>query len=144
MDEPALDIVPYRTEHEAAVIALWEACGLTRPWNNPRTDIERMLKVYPELFLVGVLDGRVAASVMGGYDGHRGWAYYLGVHPDHQRRGYARMMMDALTEKLAALGCPKINIQVRGDNAAALGFYEKIGYLTEDRVSLAKRLVNDG
>jgi ribosomal protein S18 acetylase RimI-like enzyme len=138
-----LKIRKYKGQDEKAVIELWQRCDLTRPWNNPVLDIERMLKVYPGLFLVGLIDNTIVASVMGGYDGHRGWVYYLGVAPEYQRRGYGRIMMDAVTKKIIDIGCPKINIQVRGDNKQALGFYEKIGYTTEDRVSLAKRLVED-
>jgi ribosomal protein S18 acetylase RimI-like enzyme len=144
MEEPGLRIVPYRPEYEHAVVQLWHDCNLTRPWNDPARDIRRMMTVYPDLFLIGLLGDRVITTVMGGYDGHRGWLYYLGVAPDHRHRGYARLMVDAVTVKLKALGCPKINIQVRGDNTAALGFYEKLGYTTEDRVSIAKRLVEDG
>lgn len=140
---PDLCITTYRPEHEDAVIQLWVDCNLTRPWNNPKRDIERMLKVYPELFLVGLIDNAVVATVMGGYDGHRGWVYYLGVSPEYRRRGFARKMMDAVTQKLYDIGCPKINIQVRGDNNPALGFYESLGYTTEDRTSIAKRLVDD-
>ena len=144
MDIPDLCITTYRPEYEEAVIRLWIDCDLTRPWNNPQRDIERMLRVYPDLFLVGLINESVAATVMGGYDGHRGWIYYLGVSPEYRRRGYARMMMDAVTEKLRDIGCPKINIQIRADNSQALGFYESLGYATEDRVSIAKRLVEDG
>ena len=107
-------------------------------------DIERVLKVYPELFFVGLIDNAVVATVMGGYDGHRGWIYYLGVLPEYRRRGYATKMMDTVTAKLRDIGCPKINIQVRGENVEALSFYENIGYKTEERVSMGKRLVEDG
>jgi ribosomal protein S18 acetylase RimI-like enzyme len=138
-----LIIRPYSSQDEKSVVELWQECNLTRPWNNPKLDIERMLEVYPDLFLVGLIDDKIVASVMGGYEGHRGWVYYLGVSPEYQRRGYGRKMMDAVTEKLKDIGCPKINIQVRADNKQALGFYEKIGYLLEDRVSMAKRLVED-
>jgi ribosomal protein S18 acetylase RimI-like enzyme len=138
-----LNIRQYQAQDREAVVALWERCNLTRARNDPVKDIERKLKVGPELFLVGLIDGKIVATVMGGYDGHRGWVYYLGVSPEHRRRGYAHRLMDAGTEKLLDMGCPKINIQVRGDNRPALGFYEKIGYAAEDRVSLARRLVED-
>ncbi len=95
------------------------------------------------MFLVGVIGDAVIASVMGGYDGHRGWIYYLGVSPDYQRRGYGRRMMNAVMEKLEDIGCPKINIQIRANNEQALGFYKKMGYLTEDRISMAKKLIED-
>ena len=144
MDGSALTIVPYHSRHEDAVITLWETCGLTRPWNDPRRDIKRMLKVYPNLFLLGLREGNVVASVMGGYDGHRGWLYYLGVHPDHRRQGCGRLMMDAVTRKLEALGCPKINLMIRTGNTTALHFYERIGYQHDPVVTVSRRLVEYG
>jgi ribosomal protein S18 acetylase RimI-like enzyme len=122
---------------------LWRKCGLTRTWNDPKLDIQRKLKVNPELFLVGLVDGAIVATVMGGYEGHRGWVNYLAVDPLSQEKGYGRQIMKTIEEKLLALGCPKVNLQVRTDNAAALAFYEKIGYRTETVVSLGKRLIED-
>ena len=139
-----MKITPYSPEYENDVIELWRQCGLTRPWNNPRLDIERKRKVNPELFLVGLLDGKVVATVIGGYDGHRGWIHYLAVNPSYQRKGLGRQMMAAVEEKITAMGCPKINLQVRADNMGVIQFYESIGYETEDRVSMGKRLVEDG
>jgi ribosomal protein S18 acetylase RimI-like enzyme len=138
-----LSVRQYQAQDREAVVTLWERCNLTHACNDPVKDIERKLKVGPELFLIGLIDGKIVATVMGGYDGHRGWVYYLGVSPEHRRRGYGYRMMDAVTGRLLDMGCPKINIQVRGDNRLALGFYEKIGYAAEDRVSLARRLVDD-
>jgi ribosomal protein S18 acetylase RimI-like enzyme len=125
------------------VIALWEACGLIRPWNDPRKDIERKLRVQPELFLVGERDGRLVASGMGGYDGHRGWVYYLAVDPAERGGGLGRALMDELERRMLALGCPKINLLVRDDNTAALGFYDALGYTRDASASLGKRLIPD-
>lgn len=136
-------IKPYIPEYETAVVELWERCELTRLWNNPKLDIERKMKVNPELFLVGLQDGRVIASVMGGYEGHRGWVNYLAVDCEYRRQGLGRQMMEAVEEKLLEKGCPKINIQIRGDNTEAMAFYDKIGYKTDDVVSMGKRLVAD-
>ena len=144
MNDAEMKITPYSPEYENDVIELWRQCGLTRPWNNTRLDIERKRKVNPELFLVGMLDGKVVATVIGGYDGHRGWIHYLAVNPSYQRKGLGRQMMAAVEEKITALGCPKINLQVRADNMGVIQFYESIGYETEDRVSMGKRLVEDG
>ena len=138
-----MNIQKYSPEYEKEVIDMWVKCSLTRPWNNPQLDIERTLKVYPETFLVGMIDDTIVATVIGGYDGHCGWVYYLGVLPEYRRRGYGRMMMEAVTEKLLEIGCPKINIQVRGDNKEAIGFYESIDYFHEDRISMAKWLIED-
>ena len=138
-----MEITQYKSEYESAVIELWEKCELTRSWNNPRLDIERKMKDKPELFLVGLIDGRVVASAMGVYEGHRGWVYYLGVAPGQRRQGLAKRMMKAVEERLLEMGCPKINIQVREGNTKALKFFEKIGYNTEERISLGKRLIED-
>jgi len=126
-----------------AVVRLWQRCELTRPWNDPHRDIDRKLSVQPELFLVGEADGVVVASVMAGYDGHRGWLNLLAVDPDHQRRGYARELVAAAEQRLTTLGCPKLNLQVRATNHAVLAFYDSIGYRPDDVVSLGKRLIPD-
>ena len=143
MSGTEMTIRPYLPSDESAVIELWRQCDLLRPWNNPKRDIERKLKVNPELFLVGLIDNKVIATVIGGYEGHRGWIYYLAVDPYHRRRGLGRQIMAAVEGKILELGCPKINIQVRAENNGVLEFYESIGYKREERVSLAKRLVED-
>ena len=103
-------IRPYETGDETAVIALWRECGLVVPHNDPVADIRRKLGVAPELFLVGVLDSRVIASVMAGYEGHRGWINYLAVIPDIQGNGYGRQIMERAEHLLRERGCPKINL----------------------------------
>jgi GNAT superfamily N-acetyltransferase len=113
---------------EDAVIALWHACGLTRPWNDPRRDYARKMAMQPELFLVGERNGRVVASVMAGYDGHRGWMNYLAVDPAHRGQGLGRALVRHLEQALIALGCPKLNLQIRADNAAVGAFYARLGY----------------
>jgi ribosomal protein S18 acetylase RimI-like enzyme len=136
-------IKPYSPEHESAVIELWRKCNLMRPQNNPKLDIERKLKVNPELFLVGLIDSRIVAAVMGGYDGHRGWVNYLGVDPAYQRKGLGRQMMEAIEKKILAMGCPKINLMIRTDNLGAVEFYKKIGFKMDEVVEMGKRLVED-
>ena len=101
------------------------------------------MKVDPELFLVGMIDSRVVAEVMGGYDGHRGWVNYLGVDPAYQRKGLGHQMMEAIEKKIRATDCPKINLQIRTDNLGAVKFYEKIGYKTDDVIGMGKRLAED-
>jgi ribosomal protein S18 acetylase RimI-like enzyme len=125
------------------VVQLWQECGLTVPWNDPHKDIKRKLTVQREMFLVGLLDERLIASVMAGYDGHRGWINYLAVHPDYQRSGFGRMMMQKAEESLRAAGCPKINLQVRSSNVAVIEFYQTLGFKADDVVSLGKRLEPD-
>ena len=135
-----MQIRSYQPGDEAAVIRLWQECGLTRPWNDPRRDIARKLGEQPELFLIGTVDDAPMASAMAGYDGHRGWVYYLAVDESARGRGLGRLMMAACEAWLAARGIPKLNIMVRGDNAAARGFYESLGYALDDVVVLSRRL----
>lgn len=139
----SLSIRSFQPDDEAAVIALWQATGLTRPWNDPSKDIARKRRVQPELFLVGELHGRLIASAMAGYDGHRGSLYYLAVAPGEQRRGHARAMLAEVEVRLRALGCPKLNLQVRTDNAGAGAFYQRLGYTPEERLDFGKRLEHD-
>lgn len=138
-----MEIRSFNENDRSAVIELWCACGLTRPWNDPDKDISRKINVQPELFFVGELDGKVIASAMAGYDGHRGSVFYLAVSPEHQRRGYARMMMERIEASLRAMGCPKLNIVVRSSNEQVLEFYNQLGYGQDDVVSLGKRLIPD-
>jgi len=126
-----------------AVVELWEACGLTRSWNDPRKDIARKLDVQPELFLVMEQDARVAGTAMVGFDGHRGWVNYLAVHPDFRSRGFGRELMQRAEALLLGLGCPKINLQVRAGNEAVLGFYRSLGYAEDPVASMGKRLIPD-
>lgn len=128
-----------------AVIALWQRCGLTRPWNDPAKDIFRKLAEQPELFgvMVDAADGALIGSVMAGYEGHRGWINYLAVDPAFQGRGLGRQLMGWAEARLRERGCPKINLQVREGNEAVLAFYAALGYADDHVVSLGKRLVHD-
>jgi len=136
-------IRPYAAGDETAVIELWEKCGLTRPWNDPRKDIARKLAVQPELFLVGVLGEAIVATAMAGYEGHRGWVNYLAVSPEHQRRGLGKTLMREVEKRLMERGCPKLNVQVRAANGEALQFYRRLGYAQDEAVALGKRLIPD-
>ena len=133
----------YCDNDQQEVISLWKKCNLVRPNNDPEKDILRKSEVNPELFLVGTLENRIVATVMGGYEGHRGWANYLAVDPLHQKRGFGKKIMTSLEERLIAKGCPKINLQVRKDNQTALNFYSKIGFKDDNVISLGKRLIYD-
>jgi len=138
-----LNIRKFKLKDEEEVIDLWRACGLVVPWNNPHLDIQRKLKVQPELFLVGCLEGRLIASVMAGYEGHRGWVNYLAVHPDYQRRGIGRSMMERVEQLLLTMGCPKINLQVRKTNQGVINFYQEIGFRDDNVIGMGKRLIKD-
>jgi ribosomal protein S18 acetylase RimI-like enzyme len=138
-----MNIRPFSDADTKAVIALWDACGLIVPQNDPLLDIARKLQVNPELFLVGETGNGVVATVMGGYEGHRGWINYLAVDPAEQGAGYGRMIMEEVEQRLRALGCPKINLQVRASNQPVIDFYQSLGYGNDNVVGLGKRLVKD-
>ena len=138
-----MEIRSFRARDQGSVIELWRACDLVRPWNDPVRDIERKVAVGDGLLIVGVLDAAVVATVMAGYEGHRGWINYLAVHPDRQRQGLGRSLMHEAELRLRGLGCPKINLQVRTSNPDAIAFYERLGFAVDDAVSLGKRLVAD-
>ncbi len=138
-----MQIRAYQKPDEAAVVALWQACDLTRPWNDPYKDIARKLQVRPDLFLVGEVQGQVMATAMFGYEGHRGWVNYLAVAPEHQRQGHAKALMQRGEALLLASGCPKLNLQVRAGNTSVVAFYQALGYQEDVVVCLGKRLIPD-
>lgn len=112
-------IRPFTPVDTESVVALWQDAGLTRPWNDPYRDIERKLTVQPELFLVATDRGRVCGTVMAGYDGHRGWLYYLAVDRALEANGIGRRLVEEAEERLSAMGCPKVQLMVRPENARA-------------------------
>ncbi len=134
----------YQPQDQQQVINLWSACKLIIAHNDPRSDIQRKLKVNPEWFLVGQMDGKIVATCMAGYEGHRGWINYLAIDPDYQRRGLATRIMHKAEELLRNAGCPKINLQIRTSNTAVIEFYKSLGFTIDDVVSMGKRLVHDG
>lgn len=136
-------IRPCHESDQGAVIELWRECGLVVAWNGPASDIRRKLRVQRGKFLVGLLDSALVATVMAGYEGHRGWINNLAVKPELRRQGLDRRLMAEAEARLTAAGCPKVNLQVRNSNAGALAFYERIGYSTEEVVSMGKRLKED-
>lgn len=135
-----LNIRPYQSEDEEQVVELWQDCCLVVPHNNPQRDIWLKMQVQPELFLVGLFGSQVVASIMAGYEGHRGWLNYLAVLPAHQRQGIGRRMVEAATAKLEVMGCPKINVQIRTSNTEVIEFYKRLGFTMDDVVSMGKRL----
>ena len=138
-----MQIRSFRPVDEDAVIALWQECGLTRPWNDSRKDIARKLAHQPKLFLVGTIDGMVIATAMVGYDGHRGWVYYLAVARAHRQQSLGRALMNKAESLLLELGCPKLNLQIRTSNVEVIAFYRSLGYQQDDAVSFGKRLISD-
>lgn len=138
-----MKIRPFKESDRQAIIQLWQDCDLTRPWNDPDQDISRKMAFQPELFLVAEDAGQVIASAMAGYDGHRGSVYYLAVSPEYQARGIGKQLMSEIETRLCELGCLKLNIVVRSTNDKVLEFYQKLGYVPDDVVSLGKRLIAD-
>ena len=138
-----MHIRPFQLSDEAEVIELWRKCELVRPVNDPAKDIRRKLSVNPDLFLIGTVKEEIVATAMVGYEGHRGWINYLAVHPAHRFKGYGRQIMAEAEKRLRAIGCPKINLQVRTNNRGVIEFYRRIGYDLDDVVSLGKRLERD-
>jgi ribosomal protein S18 acetylase RimI-like enzyme len=134
-----MEIRPFRESDHDRVVALWtDVFDPLAPHNDPATAIQRKLAVQRELFLVAVVDGAVAGTAMGGYDGHRGWVYSLAVLPELRRRGIGSALMKHIEQALAARRCLKINLQVLASNAATVGFYQKLGYRVEQRISMGK------
>ena len=130
----------YQAADQSAVIDLWHRCNLVVPQNEPRKDIEMKSRVQAELFFVGTIGSRIVATLMAGYDGHRGWIYYLAVDPDYQRRGMGRRMMERAEAALKKRGCSKINLQVRTSNPTVISYYEHLGYSNDDVIGLGKRI----
>ncbi|MCY3801751.1 MAG: GNAT family acetyltransferase [Chloroflexi bacterium] len=138
-----MEIRSYEESDQEAVVNLWRECGLVTPWNDPVKDIGRKLRVQRDMFLVGSLGARLVATVMAGYEGHRGWINYLAVAADCRNRGFGRRLMQEAEGRLRAMGCPKINLQVRTSNTDVVKFYRAVGYSVDDVVSMGKRLEED-
>ncbi|AUD02151.1 GNAT family acetyltransferase [Spirosoma pollinicola] len=120
--------------------ALWTSAGLTRPWNDPQADIKFALATPSSTVLAGRLDGAVIATVMVGFDGHRGWVYYLAVEDAHRGRGFGAAMMQAAENWLVKHGVPKLLLMIRPENDTVLKFYEAIGYSLNEVIVMQKKL----
>jgi len=138
-----LKIRSYQKYDEGTVIKLWQDCGIVVPWNDPQRDIDRKLSTQPKLFLIGLINDKIVATAMVGYEGHRGWVNYLAVHPDFQRQGFGKQMMIEAERRLFKMECPKLQVQIRDTNAGVIKFYRKLGYLQDEVVNLGKRLISD-
>ena len=136
----ALKIAPIDESDVASVVALWQACGLTRPWNDPEADIALARKNPNATILLGRDGERVVATAMVGHDGHRGWVYYVAVDPERQQHGFGRAIMSAAEDWLRAVGIQKLQLLVRPDNTRVQAFYESIGYDEQERIIYAKWL----
>ncbi len=139
-----MPIREFRRSDTEAVVALWERCDLTRPWNDPYADIDRKMADSPWGLLVECDADRIIGTVMVGYDGHRGWVNYLACEPSHQRQGIASALIERAIELLRARGCPKLNLQIRDGNDAAASFYAALGFAPDAATSMGLPLVDDG
>lgn len=136
-----MQIRPYRASDRAAVVDLWQVAGLMVPWNDPLADLATYLNSDQGLLVVAADDAdRVVGTAMAGFDGHRGWIYYLAVAPHQRRRGIGQALVRHCEAELARRGCPKVNLMVRATNAEAAGFYRALGYADSDVSTLGRRL----
>ncbi len=136
-----MEIRPYLESDEPAVVRLWrEAFPDSPAWNDPATDIHRKLAIQRQLFFVAHSADDLVGTAMAGFDGHRGWVYYVAVSQRHRRQGIGAALMRHVEQELVRIGCPKLNLQVRADNQMVVEFYQRLGYQIEERVSMARRL----
>jgi ribosomal protein S18 acetylase RimI-like enzyme len=136
----ALAIAAIADADVEAVVALWERCGLTRPWNDPRADIALARRGTNACVLTAKSAGALVAAALVGHDGHRGWVYYVAVDPDARHKGFGRAIMAAAEDWLRTRGVAKLMLMVRPDNAKVQAFYETIGYDEQERIVYAKWL----
>jgi ribosomal protein S18 acetylase RimI-like enzyme len=138
--EASLEISEIKDEDVEDIIQLWQRCDLLRAWNDPCHDVTLARRTPTSSILVGKKDGRIIASALAGFEGHRGWIYYVCVDPSVQRQGFGRAIMSAAEAWLRQRGAPKINLQVRFTNLAVLGFYDKLGYEYQKFAVMGKRI----
>jgi ribosomal protein S18 acetylase RimI-like enzyme len=135
-----LSISPITDADVEPVIALWQRCGLTRPWNDPASDIAFARRGANAMILIGRHENKIAATAMVGHDGHRGWVYYVAVDPDTQGKNLGRTIMAAAEDWLREQSVAKVMLMVRPDNTGVKTFYDKLGYEAQERVIYAKWL----
>jgi ribosomal protein S18 acetylase RimI-like enzyme len=136
-----MDIRPYESTDLDGVITIWKTVFPNAPaHNDPLSDIRSKMKIQPELFFVAVDSDNLVGTAMSGFDGHRGWVYYVAVHPDYRRRGIGSALMKKVEGALTEIGCPKLNLQIRAGNAQVQSFYDSLGYAVEERICMGKRL----
>jgi ribosomal protein S18 acetylase RimI-like enzyme len=135
-----LQIRPYAHDDQARVVELWQLCDLTRPWNDPVADIERCQQSNASELLVGEFDAQIAATVMCGDEGHRGWMYYVAVDPIHRQRGFGVQLVRAAEVWLESIGVVKVMLMVRPENSGVVEFYHRLDYEREDRVVMSRWL----
>ncbi len=135
-----MDIVTLDQHAATSAVTLWQACGLTRPWNDPYADFTRAVE-GPSSAVLGTYDagGTLIGTAMVGVDGHRGWVYYVASAPDHRGEGIGRALMKAAEDWIIERGMPKVHVMVRRSNTAVVGFYDSLGYEEQDTLVLGRR-----
>ncbi|QTD35701.1 GNAT family acetyltransferase [Pseudomonas fluorescens] len=135
-------IADYSNEHHrSCVVELWETVfGYETAHNTPSLAIDKKLAAADGLFFVALSGNEVVGTVLAGYDGHRGWLYSVAVHPSHRRKGIGMNLVCHAEEALTARGCMKINLQIVSSNESVKAFYESLGYSTEPRISMGKKI----
>jgi ribosomal protein S18 acetylase RimI-like enzyme len=140
-----IEVRAYRDRDHVEVVALWRLVFPDAPARNePVLDIARKLGVQPGLFLVALVDSRVAGTTMAGFDGHRGWVHLVAVGPEFRRNGVGSALMREAEARLRDLGCPKLNLQIRPSTPEVVKFYERLGFQVEERISMGKVLLPEG
>jgi len=137
---PALAVADIRDADIATVIALWQACGLIRPWNDPASDIALARRGPNSTVLIGREGDAIVATAMVGHDGHRGWVYYVAADPSLRGKGYGRAIMSAAEDWLRSAGMPKVQLLVRRENSGVAAFYQSVGYEEAQTIVFAKWL----
>ena len=136
----ALVIAPISDDDISAVVALWQDCGLTRPWNDPAADIALARRGDNSAVLIGRAGGAIVATAMVGHEGHRGWVYYVAVDPAYRQQGFGRAIMEAAEHWLRQRDILKMQLLVRSENTKVQAFYETLGYGEQERIVYAKWL----
>lgn len=142
----ALDTITrrYQPQDREPLLALWtQVLPASQPWNDPVAELARKLSQHDDLVFVAEKEGILIGAVVAGYDGIRGWIYRLAVSPENRRLGIGRQLLKQAESALLALGCPKVNLQVRATNSGSLEFYRRCGYLVQDHSSLGKPLLSE-
>jgi ribosomal protein S18 acetylase RimI-like enzyme len=135
-----MDVRRCTSDDRDLAVGLWTRCGLTRPWNNPAADFDLALSSASSTMLGGFVDSTLIASAMVGFDGHRGWVYYVSVEPAYRGRGFGARMMRAAETWLRHMGAPKIQFMVREEITSAVQFYGKLGFERQSVITLGRRL----
>lgn len=131
------------TNHETmSIVALWEKTGLTRPWNDPTQDIQRALSAKSSTIFIAKNDHKIIGTAMAGYEGHRGWIYYLAVDPDYQKQGLGKKLYNTAEQWLKNQGAPKIQILIRADNQKVISFYEGLGFEKSSSLLMGKKITS--